>query len=174
MNTLRDGTIRVCREVRAIIPGGEASFFFFGNFILSRSDDPRKEKNLPSIIYPNIRYSFRKTFDVPPPLPHFSTSFTFDRERDRTSVRVYRKNKTEGSRGGVGRSGEEKRMKEEKIAEREREKGPGIEAVYSSPGILANYSADSAPSLKINATLSASRPAIWCNERARRRSRGME
>lgn len=74
----------------------------------------------------------------------------------------------------MGRSGEEKRMKEEKIAEREREKGPGIEAVYSSPGILANYSADSAPSLKINATLSASRPAIWCNERARRRSRGME
>lgn len=85
--------------------------------------------------------------------------------------RIKRKGAGEG-RGG--RRGEEKRMKEEKIAEREREKGPGIEAVYSSPGILANYSADSAPSLKINATLSASRPAIWCNERARRRSRGME
>lgn len=150
-------------------------FFFFGNFILSRSDDPRKEKNLPSIIYPNIRYSFRKTFDVLlSPLPHFSTSLPLigsEIERVYEYIeRIKRKGAGEGRRG----RGEEKRMKEEKIAEREREKGPGIEAVYSSPGILANYSADSAPSLKINATLSASRPAIWCNERARRRSRGME
>lgn len=160
MNTLRDGTIRVCREVRAIIPGGEAPFFFFF-WIL-------QEKNLPIIIYPNIRYSFRKTFHVllllllpPPTFPPHLPLIGSEIER------VYRKNKTEGGRR------EEKRMKEEKIAEREGRRG--MEAVCSSPGILANYSADSAPSLKINATLSASsRPAIWCNERARRRSRGME